>query len=91
MDTNVFKVINNTNNEANNIYLIINTSNEPFDMEYDSYIFEIPSTSNEKPSILIEIPSISIEITQKFWNTRFFTPLIRPKYLVFRKLGISTK
>ena len=66
MDTNVFKVINNTNNEVYNIYLIINTSNEPFDMEYDSHIFEIPSTSNEKPNILIEIPSISIEIPQKF-------------------------
>ena len=26
-----------------------------------SYIFEIPSISNEKPSILIKIPRISIE------------------------------
>ena len=49
-----------------------------------SHIFEIPSISNEKPSISIKIlyfdqkPWISIEIlgtsNQKFRNTWFFTP-----------------
>ena len=50
-----------------------------------SHIFEIPSTSNEKPGISIKMyfdqkPWISIEIldssNKKFRNTRFFTPWI---------------
>ena len=72
-----------------------------------SHIFEITTISNEKPSISIEIPSISIKnlgfrLKYQVFRIRNFEILgfhtlnlkyqvFRAKYLVFRKLGISTK
>ena len=52
-----------------------------------SHIFEIPSISNEKPSISIEILGISIQIC---FNLNLKCQVFRAKYPVFWKLGILT-